>query len=522
MAQEVSAWARLSQALLREPLSPLGGLTMPPKLPPRNPYIAGKALGDAHGFFGREDIFRLVETVLSSPDQNALVLFGQRRIGKTSILLQLHNCLPSPPFRPIYFDLMDRARKSLTTVLYELAATIAGECNLPQPQEADVAQGDYFRDNFLPSLYQSLGKNFRPVLLFDEFDVLDVAAEERLPATAAARTFFPYLRHLMDSEPLLAFVFVVGRKAEDLSIDMKATFKATRYQRISVLDDESARTLVRLAEREGGVRFTEHGVERVLRLTARHPFFLQLMCQLLFDRAYATPPSETPTIDVPDVEVVVPQALEAGENIFEWIWDGLPPAERIIFSAVASATDENAVIAEDALLSLLQHHGIRILIRELELAPKTLIEWEMLHRVDGGYGFFIELMRRWVMERKPLLKVKDELDRINPIANQHYQLGNTYYRQGNAKEAVDQLQAALRINPNHLKARLLLGETLLEQGALDEAVAHLEEALRHDEADARYSLIRALLAQGEEAQREGREDVALAIYFTTGHFSNPF
>jgi len=53
--------------------------------PPRNPYIAGKALGDARGFFGREDVFRLVETVLSSPDQNSIVLFEPRRIGKTSI-----------------------------------------------------------------------------------------------------------------------------------------------------------------------------------------------------------------------------------------------------------------------------------------------------------------------------------------------------------------------------------------------------------------------------------------------------
>ena len=86
--------------------------------------------------------------------------------------------------------------------------------------------------------------------------------------------------------------------------------------------------------------------------------------------------------------------MEAGENVFEWIWDGLPPAERIIFSAVASAADENAVIAADDLLSLLQHHGIRILLRELELAPRVLIEWEMLRCVAGGHGFFIELMRR--------------------------------------------------------------------------------------------------------------------------------
>lgn len=39
---------------------------MPPKLPPRNPYIAGKALGDERGFFGREDVFRVVQDVLSS------------------------------------------------------------------------------------------------------------------------------------------------------------------------------------------------------------------------------------------------------------------------------------------------------------------------------------------------------------------------------------------------------------------------------------------------------------------------
>jgi hypothetical protein len=204
---------------------------------------------------------------------------------------------------------MDQARKPLSAVLYELAATVAAEFKLPSPAEADFAKGDYFRENILPSLYQSLDNDFRPVFLFDEFDVLT-----------------------------------------------------------------------------------------------------QLICQLLFDRAYAESPSDAPTIDRADVEAVVPKALESGENIFEWIWDGLPPAERVIFSAIAGATDENAVIAEDELTNILQRHGIRILIRELELAPKTLREWEMLRRVDGGYGFLIELMRCWVAERKTLPKVKDEID----------------------------------------------------------------------------------------------------------------
>src|SRR5215212_710055 len=101
--------------------------------PARNPYIAGRALGAERGFFGRRDVLNLVQTVLATPDQNAIVLFGQRRIGKTSILLQLRRRLPSPPFSPVYFDLMDRARKPLGTVLYELAATVASDVGLPPP-----------------------------------------------------------------------------------------------------------------------------------------------------------------------------------------------------------------------------------------------------------------------------------------------------------------------------------------------------------------------------------------------------
>jgi tetratricopeptide (TPR) repeat protein len=486
---------------------------MTAKISRSNPYIAGRALNQKHGFFGRENTFRLVETELASPDQNAVVLFGQRRIGKTSILLQLGQHLSSPPFLPIYFDLMDRARRSLGQVLFELASTIATEAGM-DPARLDLFddEGLYFRREFLPSLYERLGVQYRPVLLFDEFDVLDVAAEEQLPSTAAARAFFPYLRQLMQGEPRLGFIFVVGRRAEDLFIEFKATFKAARYKRISVLDEKSARELIFTAQRQGTLLFTEDAVKRILVLTAGHPYFTQLLCQIVWDGAYAGGPQGLPTIDLPAVEVAIPKALEAGENIFEWIWDGLPPAERVIFAAIAEATNERSVVTEEQLLELLQSQGVRILTRELELAPNILVEWEMLRQTDGGYGFFIELMRRWVALRKPLPKVKDELDRIQPLADMLYRSGDGFYRHGELENTQNQLRQALRVNPNHLKARLLLGQVLVEQGKMDEAIRELEEAYRYDEQATRYPLIRALLIRGEELERLGSDDEALTVY----------
>ncbi|MBC8074753.1 MAG: hypothetical protein H7Y32_01650, partial [Chloroflexales bacterium] len=320
-------------------------------------------------------------------------------------------------------------------VLADIAASLAEAAALPLPDAALFDDhGRYFRKEFLPTLYAALGADRNPVLLLDEFDVLDMAVNEQLTQTAAAHTFFPYLRQLLEGEPRLKFVFVVGRRVEDLSIIVKSLFKTTTSQRVSVLEDDTARTLVRTAHRQGSLGMAQAVVDRILALTAGHPYLTQLVCQILWDSAYSANPQGLPTIQrVEQVEAAAERALEAGQNIFEWIWDGLPPAERVIFSAIASATDERTVISEEQLTQLLQSQGVRILTRDLELAPRTLVEWEMLRKVDGGYRFFIELMRRWVAARKPLPRVRDELDRIVPLADNLYRSADAFYRYGFAR-----------------------------------------------------------------------------------------
>jgi hypothetical protein len=320
------------------------------KIKHNNPYVAGRALTEKHAFFGREDILQLVEAELLSTNQSAVVLFGQRRIGKTSILLKLQHRLSSLQFKPIYFDLMDRARQSLGQLLFELASTVTSNMGMVTPgKEYFDDEGLYFRREFLPSLYKVLGEEKRLVLLFDEFDVLDVAAEEQLLPTAATHAFFPYLRQLMQEESRLGFVFVVGRRAEELSIDVKATFKSARYKRVSVLDDESARELVNNAKQKGTLAFEESAIFRILALTAGHPYFTQLFCQILWNDAYAGDIQDIPNINNSAVDSAIPKVLEAGQNVFEWIWDGLPPAERVIFSAIAEATAEEPSVTEEAL-----------------------------------------------------------------------------------------------------------------------------------------------------------------------------
>jgi predicted AAA+ superfamily ATPase len=85
---------------------------------PVNPYIAGNPVSGGEAFIGRADVLREVLRVVRSPDENALVLYGQRRIGKTSVLQELAARLPKEgPYYPVDLIPINKAALPLAQVV---------------------------------------------------------------------------------------------------------------------------------------------------------------------------------------------------------------------------------------------------------------------------------------------------------------------------------------------------------------------------------------------------------------------
>jgi hypothetical protein len=379
---------------------------MSPKI--RNPYIAGPPVR-GNAFFGRQDVFRFVNEALESPDQNAIVLYGQRRIGKTSILHELPHRLQGNPCT-VFFDLMGKAGESLCAVLYELAQRIARATRITSP-EWSVFISDYervFRDEFLPQVYEALGER-RLVLLFDEFDVL---SGESLDEDTAEHELFPYLQDLPEDETRLAFVFVVGRCLEELPSNLGTVFPAALFQRISFLTREAAAAMIK-QPLEKIIEYQEEAVGRILDWSAGHPYFTQLMCSELFRHLKETPTRVTPK----DVDQVVDAAIERGAATFDWFWDGLPRDERVVLAAIARIVDEGSIAAERNIQDMLWGVGVRLPKREHINVLRRLVDWEILRRKDNGYRFGIEIIRRWVLEAYPIEKAQrdTEVKRLNPF-----------------------------------------------------------------------------------------------------------
>lgn len=206
------------------------------------------------------------------------------------------------------------------------------------------------------------------------------------------------------------------------------------------------------------------------------------------------------------MDAAVSDALGASRNTLEWLWDGLPPAERVVAAALAEAGP--GPITQEQLEQLLRESGVRVVIRELQNAPHLLQEWDLIEPTAGGYRFRVELLRCWIAKHKPLKRVQEELDRIEPAAESLYRAALGLYRSGQLNRAVDPLRQAVSLNPNHVGANQLLADILLAQGQPGEARQLLEQFYEYQPA-ARSRLVETLLAQVRAAKGD---DEQLALY----------
>jgi tetratricopeptide (TPR) repeat protein len=470
----------------------------------KNPYIAGNPVGGGSAFIGRADVLQDVLKVLKNPNDNGMVLYGQRRIGKTSVLRELETALPpAGPFSPVYFDLQDKAAHPLDRVLKDITNSILYGLNIVSEKsfDGDFEQG--FKNDVLPYVLSNIPEHNILVLLLDEFDVLDTPSKDQ-----AASALFPYLRELMgQNNPRLKFIFVIGRRPEDLSNMSLSLFKGMKARHVSLLSRDDTWNLVRLAEKNGSLKWSDTGAAEIQCLTGGHPFLTQQLCQVIWDNLYDEDPEDPPIVRPEDVKAAVSEALKSARNSLEWLWEGLGPAERVVASALAQAGP--GLISQEKLEKLLQDSGVRILIRELQNAPMILQEWDLLRLEEGRYRFRVEMMRQWIAAQKPLSRVQDEIDKINPLADDLFRVANGFYMMRKLDDAIPMLQQAIGVNPNHLKANQMLAEILLAKGNDDEALKHLETLYEFNPPAARPRLIQVLLRQ---VKKEKNEDKRLVIY----------
>lgn len=473
-----------------------------------NPYIAGAPVDEIKMFFGREDIFSWIERSLTGQYvDNILVIHGQRRVGKTSILKQLPHRL-SRRYIPVFLDLQGRTHTSLDRFLWwmgrEIGRLLKKEhgIDLQTPEREALSEDpEKFETQFLPELRQAVGE--RVVLLtFDEFDMLDETAVKAGLGGSLVTT----LRRLMGT-PGLGFIFSIGssgRKLENMKAAYTDFFKTALYKKVSFLGREDAYRLV--TEPVAGIlEYHPQSVERIYQITHGHPYFTQLLCHELFSRCQK---SGEWTVGPADVEAVLEDVVERGTVNLKFVWDD---AENLEKWAMAALAQQPQGFDAARLGQALQRCGVRFADQDLAAALLRLQEKDVL---AGDNTFVVELMRIWLQKNRPLERVRDELVELNPIASRYLEIGMEHRDRGQIEPAIESFRQALKFDPANRQARLFLGEIYLEQRSYSLAAAEFEQITADGESDVAglAGLCRAYLGLGKGAWEQGQTAGAIAWF----------
>lgn len=153
-----------------------------------NPYVAGSPIREETMFYGRTQVLREIESTLH---KNSVMIHGERRIGKTSLLYQLLQRLDGKVdggyrFLPIFVDLEGTPESQFFHRLMEAALDAVHHQlpDLPSSQDlfySHLDSGEAYEDRhfrrdlrtLLDHLRQHFDQQPRLILLLDEADIMN-------------------------------------------------------------------------------------------------------------------------------------------------------------------------------------------------------------------------------------------------------------------------------------------------------------------------------------------------------------
>lgn len=356
-----------------------------------SPYIIGVPLTDQEDIFvGRSDISARIEDLLLDRRCPPLLLYGQRRMGKTSLLNNLGRLLPRS-IVPLFVDLQGPATQGVDHAgfVYNLTRSMIRSAQrhrnlaLP-PLPHELLQADPFTafDEWLDAVEARLEEQ-TALLLLDEFEVLEqVVAEGRLNEQVVLGMF----RHLIQHRPRFKVLLAGSHLLEEVQHWASYLINIQVVQ-VSYLTDAEARRLIEQPVDNFVLRYAPAASQHILDLTHGHPALVQLLCAEIIALKNEQSPALRRFVQVADVEAAVPHALKRGSFFFSDIQCNQVDEQGRRLLQFMALQGSGSVIQHEH-LSLQCPGDVDRIIRQL--LRRELIQWG-----ENGYCFQIELIRRW-------------------------------------------------------------------------------------------------------------------------------
>jgi len=369
--------------------------------PVANPYVFGNPV-TGKLFVGRDDILNRLEELWMQPGQiPSVVIYGHRRMGKTSILRSLPGRFGANT-HIVDFNMQRLGLvQSPNELLYNLALAIYDELPLDWKRSFPEPIEDIFRDSnpyttfdrFLKKL-DPLRQNHRFIITVDEFELI----EQSIQDGKLDPHLLDHWRSLIQTYPWFVMAFAGLHTLQEMTQNYwNPLFGSVTRVPVSFLSRADAIELIANPIEDFSLDYDSTVLNAIYNLTGGQPYLIQLICHSLvsrfnrqrFEERREIEPRFTPA----DIETIITSSdfYRDGNAYFRGVWEQAKEIHGTTQTTILRSLSQNSLThtdlrqqipcdALDQALQLLQDHDV------IQLGEESC------------YRFRVELMCRWVKQ----------------------------------------------------------------------------------------------------------------------------
>lgn len=357
-----------------------------------NPYVAGRPINNPKQFYGRDEV---IQSVLDSVHNNHYIIFGERRIGKTSVLHQIKNQLEyisntdkELHFMPIYINI--QGIESAVFFRFLISEISKSRQSSLQKLNMNISKR-YTVENFEDDMETLIEhekrkhpeKEIRIVLLLDEADTFieyKPSIHERFRAMLQSECG-KYLRVVM------AGVFI------DYVVQSKTSpwYNMMKTLEVLSLEEEEGRRLI-IEPVLGYYAYEEDAIQRILMYSDLKPQDIQQLCLYSIDNMLNRIKNREASVkldSIPDELIVKSEDVEFAFKLLIKEKDGKYREQWKDYS------DEEKQILEDAAAG----NGIVVITSDDKKFKKQNLYNITIPCNDGNYKLTY-LFKHWLQSQK--------------------------------------------------------------------------------------------------------------------------
>lgn len=361
---------------------------------------------------GRSDVLEDLITRITGRTVSSFFIYGQKRVGKTSIARTLASQLRQITSRKchcIYLEGGDYVHPDPAHTVTALGTSLCERLREADPRFASIAVPPFagaltplvgFLDNI-----SRIAPDDRVVFVLDEFDELP---SDLYRSGSLGNSLFLTLRSISGKEPF-GFVLIGGEKMEFILNSQGDALNKFQAIRVDYFDKHSRwadfTDLVRRPVQAWKVEVSDRAIESLYEQTAGNPYFTKLICRELLGLMIDRRDAHVTHLDVQDAIPLTVSRTAA--NSFMHFWkDGIADAPRTeelsairrrILLALADALRKHGDTGKDRIVTEATKYGLSAGTVEREL--REFERRKVLTFRASAYHCKVPLFQTWLKDR---------------------------------------------------------------------------------------------------------------------------